>query len=399
MIPSLKHRAISRQLTTEIAAGKHGKSGRLPSEAQLVKRFGVSRPTIGRALRELQEQGLIERRAGSGTFIRTDTDRSRAAQPFSQQIGLLMPALRHTEIFEAICGELASLCRSHDYDLWWGNAMLSASEAPMTIEEAETLCGNFIERGVAGVFFVSFEHQPDCETANVRITERLKQAGIPVVLLDRDLGVFPHRSEFDVVGVDNVSGGFLLAEHLLKLGVSRMAYARRPLTAPTVESRIAGAQMALRASGFEIPDPFVYSGDPGDIKFVRSLVHTPGLEAILCTSDHLAAEWLQTLTRIGVRVPSDIRLLGFDNVRFASLLSTPLTTVEQPVRDIAITAFSALRERMENPALPPRTLILTPRLVVRESCGAYLPRPRTGENQPQSVRNLKPERSAKRTAR
>ena len=72
------------------------------------------------------------------------------------------------------------------------------------------------------------------------------------------------------------------------------------------------------------------------------------------------------------RVSKDIRLVGFDNVRFASLLSTLLTTVEQPVRDIAITAFSALRERMTNSTLPPRTLILTPRLVVRENCGAYL---------------------------
>jgi LacI family transcriptional regulator len=50
------------------------------------------------------------------------------------------------------------------------------------------------------------------------------------------------------------------------------------------------------------------------------------------------AEILQTLTRIGIRVPQNIRLVGFDSVRFSSLLSTPLTTVEQPVRDLAITA-------------------------------------------------------------
>jgi LacI family transcriptional regulator len=73
----LKHRAISRQLTHEITAGKYAKTGRLPSEAQLVKRFNVSRPTVGRAMRELHEQGLIERRTGSGTYIRTEKDRSR----------------------------------------------------------------------------------------------------------------------------------------------------------------------------------------------------------------------------------------------------------------------------------------------------------------------------------
>jgi len=368
----LKHRNISRQLTTEIIAGKYSKTGRLPSEAQLVNRFSVSRPTVGRAMRELQEQGLIERRAGSGTYVRLEKDRGHSAHPVIPQIGLILPSLCHTEIFEPICGELASICRSNDYGLWWGANMSSTVETRMTAAEAEALCGQFIEGGVMGVFFVSFEHQADREMTNQRITERLKQAGIPVVLLDRDIGVFPNRSEFDIVGVDNVAGGYLLADHLIKLGVRQMVYVKRPLTAPTVDSRIIGAQKAILDSGLQIPQPFVYSGDPADVKFVKSFAQNQKIEAILCTSDHLAAELLQTLTRIGIRVPKDLRLVGFDNVRFASLLSTPLTTVDQPVRDIAITAFSALRERMTNSTLPPRTLILTPRLVVRESCGAYL---------------------------
>jgi DNA-binding LacI/PurR family transcriptional regulator len=371
----LKHRTISRQLITEVIAGKYSKTGRLPSEAQLVKRFGVSRPTVGRAMRELQEQGLIERRAGSGTYIRTEKDRRHSAHPIIPQIGLLIPSLCHTEIFEPICGELASLSRSNDYGLWWGANMSSTAETNMTAAEAEALCGQFIERGVMGVFFVPFEHQTDRESTNQRITERLKQAGIPVVLLDRDIGVFPNRSEFDIVGIDNVAGGYLLADHLIKLGVRRMVYVKRPLTAPTVDSRIIGAQKAMLDNDLQIPQPFVYCGDPANLKFVNSFAQNQKIDAILCTSDHLAAELLQTLTRIGIRVPKDLRLVGFDNVRFACLLSTPLTTVEQPIRDIAITAFSALRERMTNPTLPARTLILTPRLVVRESCGAYLHQP------------------------
>ena len=149
----LKHRAISRQLTIEITAGKYTKTGRLPSEAQLVKRFNVSRPTVGRAMRELHEQGLIERRAGSGTYIRTEKDRSRSAQTTIPQIGLLMPSQRHTEIFEPICGELASLARVKDYGLWWGDNVPFASETHMTAAEAETLCERFI--------FVIAHHRAD----------------------------------------------------------------------------------------------------------------------------------------------------------------------------------------------------------------------------------------------
>lgn len=65
MSSSPKHRIISRQLATEIIAGKYRQTGRLPSEAQFVKRFNVSRPTVGRALKDLHAQGLIDRRRGS----------------------------------------------------------------------------------------------------------------------------------------------------------------------------------------------------------------------------------------------------------------------------------------------------------------------------------------------
>jgi LacI family transcriptional regulator len=372
MNSSSKHRTISRQLATEIIAGKYRQTGRLPSEAQFVKRFGVSRPTVGRALKDLQEQGLIDRRRGSGTYIRPEKDRTSDAHSAIPQLGMIVPSLRHTEIFESICGELASLARVNDFGLWWGISTSPVSESKMTVEEAEALCARFVERGVAGVFFVPFEHQTDREAANRRITEHLRQAGIPVVLLDRDIGAFPNRSAYDLVGVDNFAGGYLLAEHLIKLGARRLGYAMRPLTASTVDARIAGARIAMLAYGLNTPHPFVHAGDPTDIKFVRSFAQSHQLDAILCTSDHLAAQILQNLTRLGIRVPQDLRLVGFDDVRFASLLTIPLTTMEQPCRDMAITAFNALCERIKNPTLPPRTLMLTPRIVVRETCGAYL---------------------------
>ena len=372
MTSSPKHRVISLQLATEIAAGKYRQTGRLPSETQLVKRFEVSRPTVGRALRALEEQGLIERRAGSGTYISSGKDRASGHHTADRQLGMIVPSLRQTEIFESICGELASLARVNDYGFWWGASASPITEAKMTVEEAEALCDRFIERGVAGVFFVPFEHQADREAANRRITSRLRQAGIPVVLLDRDIVAFPNRSAFDLVGVDNFAGGYLLAEHLIKLGLRRLAYVMRPFTASTVDARIAGARVAMLTHGLDVPRQFVHSGDPGDLKFVRSFAQARKLDAVLCTSDHIAAQLLQSLNRIGVRVPDDLRVVGFDDVRFANLLTIPLTTMEQPCRDIALTAFNALCERLTNPSLPPRTLMLAPRIVVRESCGAYL---------------------------
>ena len=371
MTGGAKHRAIYQQLASEIASGKYRANGRLPSETQLVRRFKASRPTVGRALHELEQQGMISRRQGAGTFVKSQSGKAAETSGLPQ-LGIIIPALRHTEIFEAICGELANLARVHDFLFWSENRRSLTGESLISVEEAEALSMRFIERGVSGVFFVPFEHRADREATNRQIAERLKQAGIPVVLLDRDLGAFPRRSEFDVVGVDNFTGGYTLAEHLIKLSARRLGYVMRPLTASTVDARIAGARTAMQAHGLSPAKNFVQTGDPLDLKFVRSIVQSKSFDALLCTSDHLAAQLLQTLNRLGVQVPRDLRLVGFDNVPFANLLTVPLTTMEQPCRDIATVAFSALHERLTNAAMPARTLLVAPRLVIRESCGAYL---------------------------
>ncbi|RYD39992.1 MAG: LacI family transcriptional regulator, partial [Verrucomicrobiaceae bacterium] len=235
-------------------------------------------------------------------------------------------------------------------------------------EDAEV---RFVESGLSGVFAVPFEHQADRDEANLRILTRLRQAGIPIVLLDRDAVGLPRRSEFDLVGVDNFSGGYRLAAHLIKLGVKRLAYVAKPYTASTVELRIAGAQSAMLAQGIDVPRDFVRIGDPLDQKFVRTIVQSGRIEAIMCTSDHIAAQLLQTLNRLKVKVPDDVRLVGFDDVRFANLLTIPLTTMQQPCRDIALTAFNCMLERIANPSLPPRNIMLSPQMIVRETCGAY----------------------------
>ena len=181
-----KHSAISRHLEAEIAAGKYGEGSRLPSEVQLVKQFKVSRPTVARALRDLEDKALIERRAGSGTYVRLGNPQSATARI----LGLLVPGLATTEIFQIICGEIASLARVQDYGLLWGGSTNPREDSDASLEHAEALCQQFIERKLSGVFFAPFELTPDQEEANRKIAERFREAGIPVVLLDRDFAPF-----------------------------------------------------------------------------------------------------------------------------------------------------------------------------------------------------------------
>jgi LacI family transcriptional regulator len=361
-----KHRRISQELLAEIASGKYGPSGRLPSEAQLVDRFGVSRPTVARALRDLQDQGLLDRRVGSGSYLR-----GPGAGDVERRLGLLIPGLGSTEIFEVICGELAGLARVHGFGLLWGGDR-PRPHGDVSVEDAEAVCEQFIRSKVAGVFFAPFEHTARRESVNRSLAERLQREGIAVVLLDRDLGSFPARSEFDLVGVDNFAGGYMLADHLLKLGCRTLAFAVRPHSAPTVNARVAGAREAITARGLTVSPAFIRVGEPDDLKFARGFAGKGKVDAVLCANDHSAALLLRSLDRAGIAVPGTLRMVGFDDVRFATLLSPSLTTMHQPCREIAIVAFRAMLDRIADPALPPRGLVLSPRLVVRESCGAYL---------------------------
>jgi len=364
-----KHREVSRRLLGEIAAGKYGASGRLPGEEQLVKKFGVSRTTIGRALRDLQTEGIIERRAGSGTYVRRRNPNSTGAR----QLGLLIPDLATIEIFTLICGELASVARAHEYTLLWGDAAQQYFGRDISPDQAVQLCEQFIEHRVSGVFFAPFEATAGNAGINQSIAQRFSNAGIPVVLLDRDSTPFPQRSEFDLVASDNSAVGHLLAEHLLKLGCQRLAFVARPNFPSTVETRISGVRDALLRHQLELPAGWIQIGEPDDVKFVRSLTAGRRWDAVVCANDQTAAQLMRALEKNKVRVPRDLRVVGFDDVKYATLLSVPLTTIHQSARDIAVTAYRAMLDRIAEPTLPARTILLSPHLVVRESCGAYLP--------------------------
>lgn len=364
-----KHRKISAWLETEITAGKYGPNARLPSELQLVKQFNVSRPTVARALRDLETKGLIERRAGSGTYLKKNNGERSSG---TRALGLLVPGLSSTEIFHIICGEIASLARVHEYALLWGGSTNPRQDSDASLKHAEEICKQFIERKISGVFFGPAELQPEQEEANTRLAESLREAGIPVVLIDRDLTPFPQRSDFDLVGIDNLAGGYMVAEHLIKLGCRRLLFVCRPFSACTVNARIAGVREAMVQHRLELDTYWVREGDPKDLKFVRSLVSGRMVDAIICANDDTAAVLIRTMEQQGIRAPRDIRVVGFDDVKYATLVSVPLTTIHQPCREIATVAFQTMLRRLSEPTLPVQCINLSPHLVVRESCGAYL---------------------------
>lgn len=366
-----KFREVSRRLREAIATGRFREGSRLPSEPQLAKQHGVSRPTISRAMLDLEADHLVERRRGSGTYVRSASPDSLG----TRLLGLLVPG-RHgpAEIFEVICGELASLARAAGYSVLWGSSHLPNNDTDAHLNHAEEICQQFIDRKVSGVFFAPFELVPRQHETNRRLAESLRRAGIPVILLDCDFYPFPRCSDFDLVGIDNVAAGFLLADHLLKLGCRRILFVARPQSATTVDARIVGMREALVRNRIEFSPSCVRIGDPADLKFARSLVAGRQVDALICANDNTAAILLRSLEPCGIRVPRDLRIVGFDDIKYATLVSVPLTTMHLPCSAIAKAAFTAMQWRINEPTHPAMRFTLMPTLVVRESCGAYMPR-------------------------
>lgn len=356
-----KYREILEKIQENIQNGHYRPGQRLPSEAELVRRHSASRMTVFRAMRELQTQGLITRRVGSGTFV------SEHANSGGHVFGLLIPELGQTEIFEAICKGMMETQQAANNSLLWGNAN---SENNNKHEVAQQLCEHFISQRVSGVFFAPVEFAPTRDRVNHQIVAALDRADIPVVLLDRCIESYPNRSNYDLVGIDNRRTAYMAAEHLIKSGALRVAFFCRPNSASTVDVRVAGYREALGGVYSQQKESFVYTGDPSDVNFVKGLLRRDRVDAFLCANDTTAGHLMHTLMSLDQRIPEDIRIVGIDDVKFARLLPVPLTTLHQPCRDIGRVALSVMLDRIASRDMPPRDVLLGCNLIVRESCGA-----------------------------
>ncbi len=271
-----KYKQIYSHLRRSLTTNEYSPGDKLPSENELVERFGASRPTVGRALAQLETDGMVERRAGSGTFVRVQNRHEGFV------FGLLIPGLGTTEIFEPICRGISIARVGGHHDLLWGTT--SSPGAPEE-EQAEQLCEYYLKRGVSGVFFAPMELTERKDEVNQRITRVLDDAQIPIVLLDRDICDYPRRSRYDLVGIDNRRAGFVITEHLVACGAKRILFWGRPNSAPTVTARSLGYREALSMRPDLRAHESVIIADPTDLSAVRDMISEHQPDAVVCAND------------------------------------------------------------------------------------------------------------------
>jgi GntR family transcriptional regulator of arabinose operon len=358
-----KYRFVREEMRNAIVSQKFGPGERLPADGELARRFDTSRLTVMRALRDLEVEGLVERKAGAGTFVRPPI------QLEPHEFGLLIPDLGDGEIFEPICRGMARAGESARQSLLWGNVPATAESKE---EQAEELCRYFISRKVSGVFFAPVELTEHKDQLNVRLAKDLDSAGIPVVLLDRCIYTFPERSHYDLIGIDNVRAGYQITERVLQAGCRRVSFVFRPRSAPTITARIAGYREALWAHNIVPESVLIAEMDPLDLGRFKRFMHSARPDGIVCANDFTAGQIMHSALSAGLRIPQDIRVVGFDDVKYASLLPVPLTTVHQPCAEMGAAAITAMLQRMEKPDRNSRDILLDFRIVVRQSCGGSI---------------------------
>lgn len=196
---------------------------------------------------------------------------------------------------------------------------------------------------------------------------RLDEAEIPVLLLlPDDAGERPH------LGMDNRLGGRLAAEHLLALGHRRILFVGGDDMHSSL--RAEGAETALAEQGLpldccRLPGMFVRNMTEAAYTHFQEQLRQKDWDytALFCAMDVLAVGVYRALKEAGLRIPEDVSVVGFDDMRWTSLLSPPLTTVHQPQVSQGEAAMEMLLALMEGQEVPNR--VLEPRLIIRDSTG------------------------------
>ncbi|MFP7760162.1 LacI family DNA-binding transcriptional regulator [Marisediminicola sp. LYQ85] len=232
------------------------------------------------------------------------------------------------------------------------------------VDRESTYLDVFEEQRVRGVLISPFGDVTD------RL-EAMRQRGMRAVLVDRQ----SDDAAFSSVSVDDVAGGALAAGHLMETGRRRLAFVGGPLEIRQVSDRLRGAERAIAAASgvsfevIDVPALTVLAGrSAGEAIAARAPRDRP--DAVIAANDLVAMGVLQALTMRGsteIAVPSDIALIGYDDIDFARAAVVPLSSIRQPSELIGQTAVDILLEETSDPSLDARTVVFQPELIVRES--------------------------------
>ncbi|MDA3649233.1 LacI family transcriptional regulator [Saccharopolyspora indica] len=315
----------------------------------LNRKAGIKEETRQRVLEVLNQMPHTAR--GTGALRRTGV------------IGLLVPELSNP-VFPAFAEALEGRASVAGY-----SSLLCNTRAAMTEKDYVRM---LVARGVEGMIFVSPEiANPDNDERRSRgYYEKLRAEGVRMVFVN---GSTPSLDVPDIT-VDEHLAGHTAARHLLELGHRRIGFVSGPARALPSRMKRAGWAAALEEAGIEPSAELVAHGPfgaEGGARAVGELLDGPRPTAVLCSSDVMALGAMREAKRRGLATPEDISVVGFDDIPLAAYCQPALTTLAQPIRDMAAAAVDELIRQLD-PDEPVRastnfSRMFRPNLIVRES--------------------------------
>lgn len=325
---------------------------KLPTEKEMCDELSISRTTIRRALQELQEQQVIYKIQGSGTYVGIKPAEKISGTPIVPMV--LSRASDVSRFIEFVQGA-ESYLSGQSYFL----SLHVANESP---EEERHIISRLVEQDFRYILVSPFTSE-----VNTDFYFSLSQQGIHFIFID----ILPNGLNGSLVTSDNVMGGYLATEHLISQGYKRIAFfSSKAITESTISDRETGYDMAMRAAGQPI-DPalkifFDYTRSAATpIAEAMQLPQRP--DAFFAVNDVTAAYLFNQLERLGYRIPEDVGIIGFDNLKMAFENRVSLSSIHQDFYKLGYEAAKMCLQQMATERPLVQKVYVPVQLVERES--------------------------------
>jgi DNA-binding LacI/PurR family transcriptional regulator len=287
-------------------------------------------------------------------------------------VGMLVPSIIRARYPELIAGVQQTLWQA-GYSLSLG---ISGENRSLEAQQLQRI----VDGGASGLIVYAVDGPLD-----VPALRQLFDRGFPLVLIDR---YFPGLA-VDTVTVDNIGGGFIAVQHLFEHGYRRIGYiGTNNLRTSSIVERLAGYRWALdacelpiephdistvlRPTPWPVPDAELQRHNHDALRAYLNRPRRP--DAVFACNDYVAFQVVQAAEELGIKIPEDLGVVGFDNITCADYFGVPLTTVEQQLEELGATAASLVLDRISGQRTRLGRFVISTRIIVRRSASRESPR-------------------------
>lgn len=342
------YKKILTDLREEILSGKLAVEEQLPTEKELSDRYQVSRITSKRALNELEQEGLIYRVRGKGSFVKAkETSATTIEESFvikNNKALFILPFLNDLSVGNFTEGLLPTLQQEQ----------IEVSMATLDVFKQKTV--DELTQEYDGLIYYAEDTD-----LYLDILVKLSMKHFPVIVLDKK----HFELNFPTILSDNVNGGFLATQQLIAQGHERIAYLFGNTTHPqSVKNRYVGYLHALNQADI------AFHTSSGDEKATNhdliEYLTENNITGIVCENDLVAIEAMRILKQHHYHVPDDFSIIGFDNIQASQFVDPPLTTIAQDFTLIGAIAGETLITWLKTKKMPQDQKVPV-RLITRQS--------------------------------